>query len=343
MREHPPPVPWIVAGLVMRGGLTILTGDPGRGKSLLSQILAAGVGAGHTEAGMECEPGRALILDAENGEAEIHRRVHALQPPSGRLTIVETEGFDLRFDLDGLDRLIEEHRPDLVVLDSFRTLWAGKENDPGEVVAALAPLQAMLRRHDAGGLLLHHVGKAQESMYRGSSAIAATCELIFRLGRAEGDGDEERRYLRCIKSRPAPEPPLRWLRLSVEAGRILLSEAEAPEGADRNGPGRPSTAGRFVPIILAKLDEGPQTQADLARAIDQHPSSGTVRKLTAMLATEGAIVRDGEHGPWRRAELPDSQGAGNFSKGELPPARRADPPQSGVATPDGSGMGGGDG
>ena len=78
VREEPPAVPWVVEGLVARGMLTILAGREGEGKSLLATALAAGVTLGEDEAGMVCHRGRALIIDAENGFYEIHRRVHAL-------------------------------------------------------------------------------------------------------------------------------------------------------------------------------------------------------------------------------------------------------------------------
>jgi hypothetical protein len=67
VREEPPPVPWIVEGLIVAGALTVLAGQPGEGKSLLSEVLAVGVATGRDQARMECHRGRALIVDAENG------------------------------------------------------------------------------------------------------------------------------------------------------------------------------------------------------------------------------------------------------------------------------------
>src|SRR5206468_7561011 len=68
--ELPPRVPWVVGDLVVEGALTLLSGREGEGKSLLSLALAAGVGRGECVAGMECQAGRVLLLDAENGEWE---------------------------------------------------------------------------------------------------------------------------------------------------------------------------------------------------------------------------------------------------------------------------------
>ena len=52
VRENPPPVPWIIEGLVVRGALTVLNGREGEGKSLLAMALAAGVALGENQAGM---------------------------------------------------------------------------------------------------------------------------------------------------------------------------------------------------------------------------------------------------------------------------------------------------
>src|SRR4051794_40884637 len=200
-------------------------------ESLLAMALAAGVATDQDEAGLVCHRGRALIVDAENGRYEIHRRVRTLDLP-GKVEVFEAEGFDLRNDLDALDSLLEEHTPDLLVLDSFRSLWAGKENDSGEVAAALDPLRNLVRRFNAGALLLHHSGKGVVGDYRGSSAIGASCELGFKLAREPEDPERERRFLHCWKCRPAPEPARRWLRLAVEDGRVFVDRADPPDGEE---------------------------------------------------------------------------------------------------------------
>ena len=205
VREEPPAVPWVVEGLVVRGMLTVLNGREGEGKSLLTMALAAGVATGQDEAGLVCHLGGAVIVDAENGAYEIHRRVRTLDLP-GDVEVREADGFDLRGNLGELEDVLAAHRPSLLVLDSFRSLWQGDQNDSREVAAALDPLRNLVRRHDVGTVLLHHSGKGNGAAYRGSSAIGASCELGFKLAREEDDDERERRYLECWKCRPAPSP-----------------------------------------------------------------------------------------------------------------------------------------
>lgn len=70
LATEPPPVPWIAAPLLVRENVTMLAGREGQGKSMLALALAAAVGHGATVAGIACEQGKALVIDAENGENE---------------------------------------------------------------------------------------------------------------------------------------------------------------------------------------------------------------------------------------------------------------------------------
>lgn len=298
--EEPQPPPWVIEGLVVAGMLTVLHGREGEGKSLLAQALAAGVAAGEDEAGLTCHRGGVVIVDAENGEHEIHRRVHALGLPGDGIEIFEADGFDLRSDLAELERVLEENRPALLVLDSFRSLWAGKENDSGEVSAVLDPLRNLVRRFGAGGLLLHHSGRSS-GHYRGSSAIGSSVELGFGLARAEGDSDRQRRYLETWKCRPAIEPPRAWLRLVSEGGRVFVDAAEPAETSESETE-RPEQAApvraALRPRVLAVLTAESQSRADIARAVGKDPKDRTVGRVLDILEREGEAQRD--EGGWRR-------------------------------------------
>jgi hypothetical protein len=314
VREEPPAVPWVIKPLIVKGCLTMIDGREGEGKSLLAMSLGAGVATGHDEAGMSCTQGRVLVVDAENGSHEIHRRVRTLDLPSEGIELFEAEGFDLRRNLGELERLLAGHRPDLLILDSFRSLWQGEENDSGEVAAVLDPLRNLIRRYEAGALLLHHSGKGTGT-YRGSSAIGASVELGFRLAREDDDEDPDRRFLQCWKCRPAPEPLRRWLRLSLEAGRVFVDEAVSPEPQDPDKGGRPPKVREELRSKLtdALTPEG-QRRADLARSVGREPKDRSVGRVLNALRQVGIAEQDGEL--WRRV------------------AKRQNPyPRGGFATP----------
>jgi hypothetical protein len=292
VRESPPEVPWVIEGLVVRGMVTVLNGREGEGKSLLAGALAAGVATGTAEAGMVCQRGGVVIVDAENGAYEIHRRVHTLELPSEGIEIYEAAGFDLRRGLSELELLLERHRPSLLILDSFRSLWRGEENDSREVASALDPLRDLVRRYEAGTALLHHSGKSANSPYRGSSAIGASAELGFKLTRHTDDPQIGRRCLECWKCRPAPEPARRWLALQVEAGRVYIDQADAPDGEgdpERAAPVRSD----LRPRVEAVLTETPQARADIARAVGRKSKDRSVGRVLAELEHDGRAEKVG--------------------------------------------------
>jgi hypothetical protein len=184
LTEEPAPVPWIVEDLVVRGGLTLLAGRAGEGKSMLALAIVAAVVGGETVADFVVAQGRAMLIDAENGYGELHRRLRALGLPRGaadQLCAYEPVEFDLR-DLHDLEAAIEAERPDFLVIDSYRSVWGGDEDKSGEAGPSLDRLRTVLRRYDVGALLIHHTTKAGKE-YRGSSSIAASCELLFQLDR----------------------------------------------------------------------------------------------------------------------------------------------------------------
>lgn len=290
----PPPIPYVVQGVAIERTLTLLSGREGEGKSLLAMAVAAGVANGEPVAGLDCERRKVLIIDAENGEYEIHRRVKALGLPSGGVTVVEAEGFHLGRDLPELETLIEREQPGLVIFDSFRSLWlGGDENDSAAVSAVLDPLRNMLRRLGPAGILLHHISRAGND-YRGTSAIGASVELGFRLGRVKNDPEaRERRVLHCFKSRPAPEPEDYWFRFHVEREQVFIEDAEPFGGGGDEVRSRAPRRTELAPRLLAAAVK-PIPWPDLARAIDRDPKNGTARRLRDDLLGTGELVKLGD-------------------------------------------------
>lgn len=252
LREEPPPVAWLAEPLLVRGYVTMLAGREGQGKSMLALAVAAAVGHGANVAGLDCQEGRVLYIDAENGANEAHRRIRGLSVANpGRLAYIEADGFHLGDHVNELQLVIQRHQPELVVLDSFRSLWpGGDENDSAVVEPIIQRLARLAREHDLAVLLLHHAARGTGE-YRGSTAIGGAVGLGFTLRRHQGDPEErERRELACWKSRPAPEPdPL----CSSSATTTAPSPSTKPTPTTRPTPprGRPpsgsSSAGTSSP------------------------------------------------------------------------------------------------
>ena len=310
LTTEPPPIPWVAEPLLVKGCLTLLTGKPGEGKSMLSQALAVAVATGSSVAGLEAEKGGVLVIDGENGEHELHRRVHSLGLPveaHERFELYEAERFNLGRELEEIDVLLKRHRPWLLVLDSFRSLWIGDENESQGTSAALDAICSLLRRYEASGLLLHHLGK-NGAFYRGSSAIHGSCQLAFKLDRAEGDSDNERRRLSCFKSRPAAEPAPLWLRLEASAGRILVSEAEPFEGSK-------PVSDELETEVLRAVTDGLRSRSEIATKVGKPPKDGSVGRVLKGLLEAGSLERTGNeyHLPSEGAVVPLPLDAGTLA------------------------------
>jgi hypothetical protein len=292
LKMTPPPVPWVVEPLLAQGCVTMLAGREGQGKSMLALALAAAIGHGAVVAGLDCRRGRVLYVDAENGEREAHRRIHGLggiAPQS--LVYVEANGFSIAAHLAELNALVEDRRPDVLVLDSLRSLAPGlDENDSQQAEAALRPVVRLTQAREMATVILHHAGKVGTE-YRGSTAIGAAVELGFTLSRHPDDPNgASRRRLACWKSRPAAEPPARWLTIEPTDNGIRLGEAEPfdPRAAPREAAEEE---------LLAALDGRPTSWAAWAREAGLDPHNGTARRARDWLLERGRVRQD-EHGNW---------------------------------------------
>ena len=76
------PVPerkWIVPGFIPAGTVTLLSGDGATGKSLLAQQLAVARALAREWIGLLPEPGRTLVLSAEDDADEMQRRLEDIR------------------------------------------------------------------------------------------------------------------------------------------------------------------------------------------------------------------------------------------------------------------------
>ena len=283
----PEPVDWLVEGVVARGTLTMLAGREKEGKSLLSLGFGGcAAGGGGEVAGLACQSSRVLVVDAENGDREIHRRVRSLgldAIAAGRLEVFEARGFDLARDLDDLDDLLTDLYPDLLVLDSWRSLWSGEENDSGEVSAVLDPLRGLIRERNVGAVLIHHMRKG--GGYRGSTAVGASVENILELARHDDDPDRRRRRLHNRACRYEQEAEDRWLRVEADRERgLLLIEPTDPYVPETGQP-----RGSMKERLLGVLTNTPTAWPAWAHSADVDPKHGTARRARDELVAEGCV------------------------------------------------------
>lgn len=289
--EVPPPVAWMARPILPRGALTAVYAPGGDGKSLFSMALAAAVARGEELAGIDCEQGKAIYLDGENGEHEIHRRVHTLGLPASGVRVADASRLDLRRDIEAVQALVADDRPDLLVLDSLRSLTPGMdENDTSQTARALDPLRRLAHETGAAILLIHHANKDGRD-FRGASSIRDSVDALWHLGRHDKDPDQRRRFLACRKMRVAAEPQRLWLRLEVDRGHVLIDPAD-PADEQLAHAAQPVRT-RLSDEILARMTEEPLRLAQIAELVGRSSKDGSVRNALTALVRDGLLTREG--------------------------------------------------
>jgi RecA-family ATPase len=188
---------WVYPNLVVEGGITIVHGASGTGKSLLAldAALAAANPARRFMGLYGAErPMNVLYVDEDsNSAAEFNSRIRAMavgEAERERFFRLCCQGVKID-NPDNLKKLYATCKAKgigLLVLDSLKTLHAKNESNNDEMRAVMDHLK-VFTREGISILLVHHDGKSGEDgslglrqwRARGASAIIDACDLSLAL------------------------------------------------------------------------------------------------------------------------------------------------------------------
>ncbi|HST04132.1 MAG TPA: AAA family ATPase [Chloroflexia bacterium] len=234
----PEQVRWLWPGRIPLGKLTILDGDPGLGKSVMTTDLAARVSNGWAmpdgTLGDLQEPAGVILLSLEDGLADtIRPRLDAagadVRRIAAREKVVELCADGTRTmripDLSDIYQIecdIARHSAKLAVIDPVMAYLPAdtKSYTDHDVRRVLTPLAEMAERTGCAVLVLRHLNKATggNPLYRGGGSIgfigAARAGLL--VGKDPDDSTGERRVLVVNKSNLGRDPGA--LAFHIEAG-----------------------------------------------------------------------------------------------------------------------------
>lgn len=317
-----PETAWLWHGWLVQGDLCLLVGDPKAGKSLVALGLADAVRRGLPFLGAQTTQTNVGIVDLENPKPEVVQRLRriGLTPTSEGLFYFHYPRADLQSP-DGVATLmatIAEHGLGLVVLDSFRRIAPGiDENDSASISAFFAPLRRITATTGCTIIVVHHarkrVGEGQDrsagQMTRGSGDFLAVidCQLYLRktepgsvtIEHGANRHGHEHQPLRIAVSAASDE------RLEFHSeGVVLLAETLGDEMLVRAVAELRAAAGPLTSTIL-KMKLGVDSAKEskrLYRALDQGYDRGILAKTTP------ANPRD----PTEWALVPEAAGEGLF-------------------------------
>lgn len=230
---------WLWPSRIPLGKLTILSGDPGLGKSLVTLNIAAAVSRGGP---WPCREGFAplgdvLLVTAEDDAADtIRPRLEATGADVRRLHIVDgveytdTDGNSRQrpwnfTDTDALERTLAS-LPDckLVIVDPLSAYLAGTDSHKNaDVRALLAPLADMASRQSVALLCVSHLNKSNgPAVYRTTGSLAFIAAARAASVVAKDQDDPTRRLLLPIKSNLSADSRGLAYRVGVMDGQPMV-------------------------------------------------------------------------------------------------------------------------
>ena len=192
--ELPPEeVSWTVEGLLPTGSLSILIAKPKVGKSSLIRELVRDVALGETFLGREVDPGLVIYLAFEERIHSVREAFESMAVPQDAQILLTVDKSDCP-DVETLVKLIEKHKPSLVIIDTLIRFCKVQDlNDYVGVTRAMEPL-AELARSSGCSILVSHHGKKGETENNGDSALGSTAlfGMVDTLIRIRVDGQNRR-------------------------------------------------------------------------------------------------------------------------------------------------------
>jgi DNA repair protein RadA/Sms len=264
----------VLGGGLVPGGVVLLAGEPGVGKSTLLLDVAQ-----QWAAGAAAEAGPALVVSGEESAAQVRLRAERISALHERLYLAAET------DLSAVLGHLDDVRPGLLVLDSVQTFSApGADGVPGgvtQVRAVAAAIVAVAKERAIATVLVGHVTK--DGQVAGPRVLEHLVDVVLQF---EGDKFSSLRLVRGLKNRfgaadevgcfemhergltSLPDPsglfltryadrvPGTCAAVAMEGRRALVTEVQALVGAQVAGSPRRTVSGldsARLSMVLAVL------------------------------------------------------------------------------------------
>jgi DNA repair protein RadA/Sms len=174
----------VLGGGLVPASLVLVGGEPGVGKSTLLLMALRSI----TESGR-----RALLVTGEESKAQVKLRADRLGGAGAIEILAETE-------LETVCTTLERERPDVCVIDSVQTLYAGELGSaPGSVAQVREAAGRLLRVAKESGVAVFLVGHVtKDGAVAGPRVLEHLVDCVLQF---EGDRYRAHRVLRAAKNR----------------------------------------------------------------------------------------------------------------------------------------------
>jgi len=221
------PIEWLWKGRLALGKITLLTGDGGVGKSMLTCDIASRISTGSPLPDGGIAPfGDVFFIGAEDGAEDTVRprldaaganvdRVHLIQGPKPKGEEIASQ-VDLSRHIGRLDRLLASY-PDakLLVIDPIMDYLGAETNSDKatDVRRVLSPLRSLAEKYQVAIVAMNHLnkggnGQGPKSRSLGSGAFVQVARIELRV--VEDPEDPDRRLLLPVKNNLSAAPGLAY-------------------------------------------------------------------------------------------------------------------------------------
>ena len=310
-------VSWLWRDRLPLGMLSLLAGDPGVGKSLLTVELAARVSRGQRlpDDPAEREPAGVVLLSAEDPDFVIRSRLAAAGADLDRVVTLQLRGPDgatrdpeLRTaDLAEVATVILNRGVRLVILDPLNSYLPGgiDSHVDAAIRKALGPLTTLADDTGAAVVAVMHLRKsaATAALYRPSGSIGYIAAARSALLVGRDPDDEGRRIVAGLKSNLSEPPQSLAYAIAADPGDKaphVTWHGTSPHSADAllaapADPEERSASDDAADLLRAILADGPLPAAEARRLARAAGISD--RTLDRAKATVGVVSHRSGFGP----------------------------------------------
>ncbi len=303
---------FIAEGWLPRGHVTALVSSPGLGKSYLAlevtRIITTGQKKWFDEATSVRKVNSKAVIwcEAEGFQAGLKDRIKQLGIPPGKIIFPYKDplvDFKLEDHLANLEKVIDYHNPDLVVIDSLRGSHRKEEKDSKDMQEIMSTLVTLAKQFNIAIIIIHHTNKPAHGQpdfvdinrVRGSGAIAAQCRMIWGLEKPYPEHETVR--LKVVKSNLCQFPKPLGLRITGKG--VEWTEAPNESHHERFKQTKVDAATAWLKDFLT---DGPRPAEELKKEGEESGHSyATLRRASEQSGFITKLAPDKKHKSWRWA------------------------------------------
>jgi hypothetical protein len=277
---------WLWENRIPLGGITLLEGDPGHGKSTLTDDLVARLTSGRAMPLSKDEEAKAAGAVLLRGEESLKAVVRPRLEEAGAnlkkvLAVDRVESFRLPDDLDVLRQGVLQVGAKLVVIDPLPQFVDANLNSSSGTQRALLPLALLADELNIAVVLVRHLGKSfsRNAIYRGlgSVSIIGLARSALLVGSDPSSDDKHQHLLMLNKSNLASAKAATYRTEKACDGAITINwlgeVSQSPEAlaAGRDHALECSELERAMDFLYGVLLDGARRQREivsLARKAD---------------------------------------------------------------------------